>query len=341
MPSWAALEEVADVAVAVLVLDGHFVTAPAAPDTPLQQRRAVAWHAAGLLASIFCVVVAQHGLDPLELSPGNIRGIAVLHDHFPLRHRTAGSHELAAGVGGVTGVGAAVDEGAGVGGVLEDAGDHAVRWGPPDHVAGLIKPWHGEPMIAEAAQQLADRAKFAEGGENQADPLLDFAVRMLRHRPMRAAHQAHRQEQRQLTAFGLAQQAGGQAATQRVQLDFGDGALQTKQEPAVGRARVVHAIAVADEALAIATQVEQWVPVRAVPRQPGDLVGEDDTDLAEYHARDQLLEAFALCGGGAAAAEIIIDHLDVSLTPAEFAGALAQRILQPQALLVAQHLLRC
>jgi hypothetical protein len=205
----------------------------------------------------------------------------------------------------------------------------------------LIEPRHGESMIAEAAQQLADRAELEEGGEDQANPLLDFAVWMFRHHPMRAAHQARRQKQRQLTAFGLTQQAGGQAAPQRVQLDFGDSALQTKEKSAVGRARVVHAIAVADEALAVAAQVEQRVPIRAVPRQPGDLVGEDDAHFAERDARDQVLEAFALRGGGAAAAEIAVDHLDVSLTPAEFAGALAQRILQSQALLVAQHLLRC
>src|SRR4051812_9923529 len=150
MSSLGALRDVADVAVAVLVLDGHLVAAPAAPDTALEQRRAVARHAAGLLASVLCVVVAQHGLDPLELGPRNIGGIAILHDHFPLCHRTAGGHKLAAGVGGVTGAGAAVDEGAGIGGILEDARDHVMRWCPPDHRAGLIEPRHGEPMIAEA-----------------------------------------------------------------------------------------------------------------------------------------------------------------------------------------------
>src|SRR5689334_20213468 len=154
MSSLSALHDVADIAVAVLVLDGHLVAAPAAPDAALEQRRTVARHAAGLLAGVLCVVAAQHGLDPLALSPRNIGRIAILHDHFPLCHRTAGGHKLAAGVGGVTGAGAAVDEGPSVGRVLEDARDHIMRWCPPDHFTSLIKPRHSEPMIAEAAQQL-------------------------------------------------------------------------------------------------------------------------------------------------------------------------------------------
>jgi hypothetical protein len=46
-------------------------------------------------------------------------------------------------------------------------------------------------------------------------------------------------------------------------------------------------------------------------------------------------------GGRAAQAKIGIDYIDVSLMPSEFAGALAQRVLQPQALLIAHDLVRC
>jgi hypothetical protein len=41
-----------------------------------------------------------------------------------------------------------------------------------------------------------------------------------------------------------------------VQLDLGDGALEAEEKPAVGGARVVHTVAVADEALPIAAQIE-------------------------------------------------------------------------------------
>jgi hypothetical protein len=71
-----------------------------------------------------------------------------------------------------------------------------------------------------------------------------------------APREPRRQRQRQVAALGLAQQAGGQAAAQRVQLDLGDGALEAEEKPAVGGARVVHTVAVADEALPIAAQIE-------------------------------------------------------------------------------------
>jgi hypothetical protein len=45
-----------------------------------------------------------------------------------------------------------------------------------------------------------------------------------------------------------------------------------------------------------------------------------------------------LGGGRATQAEIAIDHVDIGLMPTEFASALAKRVLQPQALLVAHHL---
>src|SRR3954464_1924016 len=48
----------------------------------------------------------------------------------------------------------------------------------------------------------------------------------------------------------------------------------------------------------------------------------------------------AVRGGAAAQAEVGVDDVDVRLTPAELAGALPQRVLQAQALLVAQHLVR-
>src|SRR5918997_2292386 len=53
-----------------------------------------------------------------------------------------------------------------------------------------------------------------------------------------------------------------------------------------------------------------------------------------------VLEPLALRRGRAAAAEVAVDPLDVGVVPAELLRTPAQRVLQPQALLVAQHLLR-
>src|SRR5690348_17868516 len=85
--------------------------------------------------------------------------------------------------------------------------------------------------------------------------------------------------------------------------------VQAQEKAAVRRARVVDAVAIADEALPIAAQVEQRIPVRAVPREPGDLVAEDDPDLAERDARDQVLETAPMLDRGSALAEVGIDDL--------------------------------
>ena len=165
-------------------------------------------------------------------------------------------------------------------------------------------------------------------------------VGVLGHRALGTARKSRRQCQRQVAALGLAQQAGGQAAAQRVQLDLGDRPLQAQEKASIRRARVVHAIAVADEALPVAAQVQQRIPVRAVPREPGHLVAQDKPDFTQGDAGNQVLEALAVRRRRPALAKVGVDDLDVGVAPAEVTGALAQRILQAQALLVGEHLMR-
>src|ERR1700693_1880970 len=54
--------------------------------------------------------------------------------------------------------------------------------------------------------------------------------------------------------------------------------------------------------------------------------------------RPTSLKTAALRGGRAAQAEIGVDQVDVGLMPSQFVGALAKRVLQPQALLIAYDL---
>ena len=49
-----------------------------------------------------------------------------------------------------------------------------------------------------------------------------------------------------------------------MQFQFRNLAFQTEKEPTVGRGGIIDAIAIADETLALATQVEQLIPVRAI-----------------------------------------------------------------------------
>ena len=193
------------------------------------------------------------------------------------------------------------------------------------------------------------RAQLQKAAEHQCDPVLHLLVRVLDDHARGVAYQPGRQLQRQLAPASLVEQARGEAAADRVQLQFGDRALEPKQEPPVGQARVVDRVAVSDQTAAVAADVEQRIPVRAVAREAGDLDGDDQADLAQGDARDQVLEALPVRRRRGAQAKVGIDHLDIRLTPApaanasrfgEVAGALAQGVLQAQAFLVAQHLMR-
>ena len=75
------------------------------------------------------------------------------------------------------------------------------------------------------------------------------------------------------------------------------------------------------------------VPVRAIPREPGHLIGEDDADLAEGDAGDQVPESLTV------RAVAPLKPRSVSMTwmpvsshrgrfPAEVAGALVQRVFR-------------
>src|SRR4051794_36518089 len=135
--------------------------------------------------------------------------------------------------------------------------------------------------------------------------------------------------QRKVAALGLVQQACCEASANGVQLHLGDRALEPKEKPSVRGARVVHAIAVANEALPVAAQIEQRVPVRAVPAEPGHFRREHDAHLAQRDARDQVLEAFPVRRRSPAQAEISVDYLDILRTPAEIESTPAEVVLKP------------
>jgi hypothetical protein len=90
----------------------------------------------------------------------------------------------------------------------------------------------------------------------------------------------------------------------------------------------------------VATQVQQWIPIRAVARQACDLVGKDDAHLAQRDGGDQVLKPLAVLGSGCGQAQIGVDQLNVFIPPAELLGPLPQGVLQAQAFLIGQHLVR-
>src|SRR5690349_20422296 len=116
---------------------------------------------------------------------------------------------------------------------------------------------------------------------------------MLGDRAGRVAGQADGEGQRQLAPGGLVEQPGGQARSNGMQLQFRYQSLKTKNESSIRGGWVVHAVLVADETPAVTAQVEELIPIRAIPRQPGHVVAEDDADLPQRDPGDEVLESLA------------------------------------------------
>src|SRR5690606_8070532 len=130
---------------------------------------------------------------------------------------------------------------------------------------------------------------------------------------------------------------GRQAATDRVQLEFGYGPLQAEQQAPIWTARIVDAVTVRNETPAQPANVQQRIPIGTVAREPRHVNRQDQPYFAEPDATDKFLEATTMRGRRRAQAKISIDHIDIGFMPSEFASALAQRVLEPQALLIAHH----
>ena len=165
------------------------------------------------------------------------------------------------------GPGASVGKGARVGGVLEDGEDGGHGRLPPGHVAEAVAAGQQQVVVVEVADDLAGGAGAEEGVEDQRQAALDFPVGVLEDAVEWVTDQAGGEGQGQLTALGLVEQSGGQACPQRVHLQFRDQALEAEDQAAIGSRRVVNAVLVADEALAVATEVEELIPVGAVTGQ--------------------------------------------------------------------------
>ena len=116
--------------------------------------------------------------------------------------------------------------------------------------------------------------------------------------------------------------------------------LQTEQKLVIESGRIVKAVGIQDQSASVLAQLHQPVPIRAVPRQAGDLQSHNDPGLAERHFADQLLESLAARRLRRRLAQITINYMDVLGGPTERHRSLAQRILTLRALRVLQHLAR-
>ena len=175
-------EVVAHVVGPALVLHDHLVAALAAVDDAVEQGLARPGDAAGLVAVVLAVVVAEHGLDPLECGPVDVGRILVPDENL---HSAIGRRLLQAPggrPGRAHGPGAAVDERAGIGRVLQDGQTAETVGAAPDQVAEAVPSGQDKPWSLKD-RTTGDAADSEEGGEDESDPVLDLVVGMLDDTP--------------------------------------------------------------------------------------------------------------------------------------------------------------
>ena len=241
--------------------------------------------------------------------------------------------------------GAAVDVGASVGRVGQ-RGVHGMVGGlDPGDLAGLAVQVDG--LLQRPAQLLgaqpqpggphrpAHRELVERGRDDAGDRLIgveaDLPVGL-------APDQADRQAAAQLAAGGLVLDAALQPGPEHVELRLGHDAHQPQDEPVVEQRRMVDAVGVGDQRVAHPGQVQQPVPGRVVPGQPGGLQRQDDPDLAERDLGDHALEPVPLPGHRPGDAQVAVDDPDRLPRPAQLPGPADQVILAGGRLGVPLHL---
>lgn len=196
---------------------------------------------------------------------------------------------------GALGLGAAIGEGPGVAGVLQDVQGAMVEQGPPDELALVgsgVHPAREEPaLLAEAAHGGRRRSAAAEGLEELGDGLLDGAIGIEHHLARGVVDEPDGQGDLELAAARLGQLAAEEPGPEHVQLRFGHGALHAEQQPVVEVRRVVEAVLVEDQGIGQGADLEEAVPVRGAARQAGHLEPEHHADLAHADGGHEALEA--------------------------------------------------
>ena len=305
---------------------------------PCSSARAFADRAGAGLAGLRVDVAADAGLVGLVGVPVGEPGVVIGDEDLPLvaGQPAAALAQRAAAVKVAFLAGPAVDVRARVGRVGQRGVHRMVgRFHPGDFRDPGAAPGIGDllqrPPQALAAQPQPGsprRPAHREPVEDRGDDAGDRLIGMEADLPVGfAPDQPDRQAAAQLTAGGLVLDAALQPGPQHMQLRFGHDALHPQDEPVVEHGRMVDAVSVGDQGVADPGQVQEPVPGRVVPGQPGGLQRQDDPDLAEGHLGDHALEPVPLPGHRPGDAQVAVDDPDRLPRPAQLPGPADQVVL--------------
>src|SRR6266545_679876 len=283
----AAGAVVAGPGVAAAVVHRQLAAALAAHRDALQQRRALADRAAGLVG-LGADVLADAVLVGLVAGPVDEPGMMVGDEDLPVGLGQApGAAAHLPFLGDVALVaGPAIHVGASIGRVGDDVVDRLVGRHDLADLAGPAEggglQWEPQALVAEPQPGRADAAELGEPLQHRADRAADLLVGVEADLAGGLApHQPDRQRATQFPSGGLAADPALQAGAEGVQLGLAHGALEAQHQPVVERAGVIQPVAVADQGVGQGAQVQQPIPVGVVAGQAGDLKTQHQPDVAE------------------------------------------------------------
>ena len=191
--------------------------------------------------------------------------------HLPFGAREV-SHALLAPAGGLEDdlvAGSAIDVSAGVDGVGEHLVDGGVaRLDPSDLAALMPLQRELEPLRAEPQPHAPGRAGLGELDKDLTDGGANGFIRVKTNLALLLApDKADGQAAPEFAARRLVANAAIEARTQYVQLCFAHGALQAQQQPVIEHRRVIEAVAIADQRVGEAGEIDEAIPFSIVAGQ--------------------------------------------------------------------------
>src|SRR5499433_1041468 len=316
--------------VATAVVGVRTATAMTTAGQPLQKRAALPHGAARLVRSrpriagdalLVCIV----GL-PVDEARMMLRD-----QHLPFGARQV-SHALLAPAGGIEDdlvAGSSIDISAGIDGVGEHVVDGGVaRLDPSDLAALMHLQREFEPLRAEPQPYAPGRAGLGELGKDLADRGADGFIRVKTNLALLLApEEANRQATPEFAARRLVANAAIEARAQNVQLCFAHGALQPQQQPVIEHRRVIEAVAIADQRVGEAGEIDEAIPFGIVAGQARDFQTQHEADTGERHLGSEPGKAGAGRGSAARQAQVFINDDDPFGGPAELTSLAGERVL--------------
>jgi hypothetical protein len=119
---------------------------------------------------------------------------------------------------------------------------------------------------------------------------------------------------------------------------FTHGALQPEDQAIVEKRRVIQTIAVADQSVGQAAEIEQAIPISIIACETRDFESQDDADSPEGNFGSQANEAGPFGDTRTGKTEVFINEDHLLFGPTELLGSLGQRVLTRGRLPVLLHL---